>query len=839
MTLTTGTKLGRYQIRSKIGEGGMGEVYLAQDTRLDRKVALKILPAEVAAHHDRMRRFVQEAKAASALNHPNIITIYEIDESVGGTAGERVHFIASEFIDGETLRRRVRNPPLKLGEVLDIATQIAGALAAAHAAGIIHRDIKPENIMIRRDGIVKVLDFGLAKLTEQRTLTAVDTEAATLVPVKTDPGVVMGTAIYMSPEQARGLEVDARTDIFSLGVLIYEALAAHLPFEGSNANEIIAAILSDKEPPLLARYVPEAPAEFERIVAKALRKSRDQRYQTAKDLLLDLKALKQELEFTAKLERSAPPLSPATSSVTQSGATIDQLAVSTGEASKFHPTSSAEYLITRLQRHKLAAIVVLVVIAAAIAGLAAYLHARNTEVAIDSIAVLPFVNQNRDPDTEYLSDGLTESIINSLTQLPSLRVSPRSSVFQYKGKDTDPLKIGHDLGVRAVVTGRLLQRGDSLIVSAELLDVRDNKQVWGEQYNRKLADALAVQQEISREISERLRTKLSGEEQRQLTRRDTSNPDAYAFYLKGRYYWNKRTPDNLRKAIEQFQLAADKDPNYALAYVGLADSYSLLEFYAGTPASETLPKAKAFAERALQLDNSLAEAHTSLGYAYEELWQWEKAEEEFKRALKLNPNYPTAHHWHGILLLDTGRFDEALIEAKRAQELDPLSLAISQNVSQTYLARGDVNSAIVEARKIIELDPRYPRGHMYLGLAYLKQGNYADANAELRKAVDLPERDRSVPGALGYGYAVSGRRVEALAILKELEEKYGRHEAVGQDLAAVYAGLGDKDQAFAWLEKDFQARSGLLPRVRWYVPYESLRSDPRYADLLRRMGLQP
>ena len=453
--------------------------------------------------------------------------------------------------------------------------------------------------------------------------------------------------------------------------------------------------------------------------------------------------------------------------------------------------------------------------------------------------MLPFVNQNRDPDTEYLSDGLTESIINSLTQLPSLRVSPRSSVFQYKGKDTDPLKIGHDLDVRAVVTGRLLQRGDSLIVSAELLDVRDNKQVWGEQYNRKLADALAVQQDISREISERLRTKLSGEEQRELTRRDTSNPEAYSFYLKGRYYWNKRTPGNLRKAIEQFQLAADKDPNYALAYVGLADSYSLLEFYTGTPASETLPKAKAFAERALQLDNSLAEAHTSLGYAYEELWQWEKAEEEFKRALKLNPNYPTAHHWHGILLLDAGRFDEALIEAKRAQELDPLSLAISQNVSQTYLARGDVNSAIVEARKIIELDPRYPRGHMYLGLAYLKQGNYADANAELRKAVDLPERDRSVPGALGYGYAVSGRRVEALAILKELEDKYGRHEALGQDLAAVYAGLGDKDQAFAWLEKDFQARSGLLPRVRWYVPYESLRSDPRYTDLLRRMGLQP
>src|SRR5213080_357854 len=835
MTLKPGTKLGRYEIRAKIGTGGMGEVYLAQDAKLDRKVALKILPTDVATHHDRMHRFEQEAKAASALNHPNIITIFEIEQV------DSVNFIATEFIDGQTLRERMRSGPMKLGEVLEVAIQSASALSAAHDAGIVHRDIKPENLMLRRDGFVKVLDFGLAKLTVRPVATSVDTEALTRAQIKTEPGVVMGTAIYMSPEQARGLEVDARTDVFSLGILIYEMVAGRLPFEGSNQNEIVASIIGDKAVPPLARYTQEVPAELERIVAKAARKNRDERYQTIKDLLLDLRALKQELEFSAKLERSAAPqarVSPATTSGAPSSAT-DQLAASTVEASKAYPTSSAEYVITGIKQHKLVALVALVVIAGGIAGLAAYLHARNTEVAIDSIAVLPFVNQNRDPDTEYLSDGLTESIINSLTQLPSLRVSPRSSVFQYKGKDIDPLKAARDLGVRAVLTGRMLQRGDNLMVSAELLDVRDNKQLWGEQYNRKLADALAVQQEISREISERLRTKLSGEEQRELTRRDTSNPDAYAFYWKGRYYWNKRTPGNLRKAIEQFQLAADKDPNYALAYVGLADGYSLLEFYAGTPASETLPKGKAFAERALQLDNSLAEAHTSLGFAYDALWQWEKAEEEFKRALKLNPNYPTAHHWHGILLLDAGRFDEALIEAKRAQELDPLSLAISQNVSQTYLARGDVNSAIVEARKIIELDPRYPRGHMYLGLAYLKQGNYADANAELRKAVDLPERDRSVPGTLGYGYALSGRRVEALAILKELEEKYGRHEAVGQDLAAVYAGLGDKDQAFAWLEKDFQARSGLLPRVRWYVPYESLRSDPRYADLLRRMGLQP
>src|SRR5215475_14549042 len=512
--------------------------------------------------------------------------------------------------------------------------------------------------------------------------------------------------------------------------------------------------------------------------------------------------------------------------------------VQAGELRRESQAGDSGSFVTRIKRHKTGAIIIAALVIVVVIVFFYFYEARSSDPAIDSIAVLPFVNQNRDPDTEYLSDGLTESIINSLAQLSSLRVSPRSTVFQYKGKDTDPLKVGHDLGVRAVLTGRLQQRGDSLFVSVELLDVRDNKQVWGEQYNRKVADALALQQEISREISERLRTKLSGEEQRQLTRRDTTNPEAYAFYLKGRYYWNKRTTDNIMKAIEQFQQAADKDPNYALAYVGLADCYSLLEWYAGTPASETLPKAKAFAERALQLDNSLAEAHTSLAFACDQLWQWEKAEEEFKRALELNPNYPTGHHWYAIQLLDTGRFDEALTEGRRAQELDPLSLVIGQNVAQAYLARGDINSSIEQARKLIDLDPRYSRTHQQLGIAFLKQGNHSEAIAELRKSVELTsQRDRYAVAALGYGYALAGRRAEASAVLKDLDGMYDRHEALGQDLAAVYAGLGDKDQAFVWLEKDFQAHSGLLVRIRWLSPFESLRGDPRYADLRRRMGL--
>ena len=479
----------------------------------------------------------------------------------------------------------------------------------------------------------------------------------------------------------------------------------------------------------------------------------------------------------------------------------------------------------------------LLVSAIAVGG---YLYfTRTGSTAIDSIAVLPFVNQNRDPDTEYLSDGLTESIINSLTQLPSLRVSPRSSVFQYKGKDIDPLKAARDLGVRAILTGRLVQRGDNLMISAELLDVRDNKQLWGEQYERKVSDLLKIKQEISREISERLRTKLSGEEQRKLTRRDTSNPEAYQAYLRGRYYWNKRTAENLRKAMEQFQQAADKDPNYALAYVGLADCYSLLEEYAGTPANETYPKAIAFAQRALQLDNSLAEAHTSLGYTYNYVWQWQQSEDELKRAIDLNPNYATGHQWYGTLLRNTGRFDQSLTELKRAQELDPLSVVIGQSLAQNYLIKGDVNSAVEQARRVIDLDPNYPRGRMQLGLAYLKQGQHAEAIAELRKAVNLPGRDRACLRGLGYGYAIAGQRAEALAVLKELTERYGRHEALGQDIAAVYSGLGDKDQAFVWLEKDFQSRSGLLSQIIPGTPFESLRSDPRFADLLRRMGMKP
>jgi TolB-like protein/Flp pilus assembly protein TadD len=455
-----------------------------------------------------------------------------------------------------------------------------------------------------------------------------------------------------------------------------------------------------------------------------------------------------------------------------------------------------------------------------------------------SIVVLPFENASHDTETEYLSDGISEALINSLSELPQLRVIARTTAFRYKGKQIEPQAVGRELKVQTVLMGIVRQLGDRLNVQVDLVDAATGSQLWGQEYERKLVDVLAVKQALVREVTEKLRLKPTGEQQQRLTQRDTSNPEAYQFYLKGRYYWNKRTADNVKKAIDQFQHAADKDPNYALAYAGLADCWVLQEDYVGIPATESYPKAKTFAERALQLDSSLAEAHASLGFIYTNLWQWEQAEEEFKRAIKLNPNYSTAPHWHSICLLNLGRIDDAMAEIKRAHELDPLSPVIGTTLTYAYFAKGDVNATIAQCKAVIELDPEYPRAHEYLGLSYLKEARHSEAISELQKAVELSGRDRRPLRDLGYGYAVSGQRAEAVAVLEELQAKYDKQEALGQDSAAVYTGLGDKNQAFAWLEKDFEAHSGLLPWIGWAPAFESLRSDPRCADLLRRMGLQ-
>jgi serine/threonine protein kinase/Flp pilus assembly protein TadD len=830
MSLPPGTHLSRYEIRSRLGAGGMGEVYLAWDTKLDRKIALKILPANLAANKDRLRRFEQEAKAASALNHPNIITIYEIEQI------DSVNFIATELIEGETLRERTRSAPMKLGEVLDVAIQTASALSAAHASGIVHRDIKPENIMLRQDGIVKVLDFGLAKLTDRPRPESVSTQAPTRPVINTDPNVVMGTAIYMSPEQARGLQVDARTDIFSLGVVLYEMVTGRLPFEGSTLREVLASVLSDKEPQPLARYSRDAPLELERIVSKMLRKEREQRYQTTKDLLLDLQSLKQQLDFEARLERSIPPETrEGRTAVSETSETVSGQPPSTASLSELRGLST-----NTIKQHWRSLAIGAAVLVVAVSALTYRYYSTRSASAIDSIAVLPLINASNDPNTEYLSDGITESIISNLSQLPELKVMARSTVFHFKGKEIDPLEVGRKLGVRAVMSGRLLRQGDHLIVRTELVNVADGTQLWGGEYDRELSSVLSLQQDISREISEKLRLELTGEEKKRLTGRETTNGEAYQFYLRGRYLWNKRTADGITKAIEQFQQAIDRDPNYALGYVGLADSYGLLEEYSGVPSSETLPKARAAADRALRIDDSLSEAHTSSGSIFEQMWRWTETGEEYNRAISLNPNYPTAHHWLSIYFRTQGQLDDSLREIKRAQELDPLSSVIGQNVAEIYLLKNDLNSAIAQCQRIIELDPNFPGAHDELGFAYLKERRNEEATAEFQKTVDLSGRAARYLGDLGYCYAVSGRRAEAQTILKELEEKYDRREAIGQYVADVYAGLGDKDQAFAWLEKDYERRSGIrLPFIKWWFTFNDLRGDPRYADLLHRLGLKP
>ncbi|MGH9955585.1 MAG: protein kinase domain-containing protein [Pyrinomonadaceae bacterium] len=654
MTLATGAKLGRYQIRSQLGAGGMGEVYLAFDTELDRTVAIKILPDDVAANQQRLNRFIQEAKAASALNHPHILTIHEI-----GTTGA-TRFIATEFIDGDTLRQRIRSSSPTLNEILEIAIQTAGALAAAHVAGIIHRDIKPENIMIRSDGYVKVLDFGLAKLTERQGST-LETEAATKAMVNTDAGTVMGTANYMSPEQAKGTDVDVRTDLWSLGAVLYEMVTGQMPFAGETPTETISLILQ-KEPAPLARYVSAVPAELERIVAKALTKNREERYQTARDLAVDLRNLRRKLEVEAEIDRTAPAeFRAVTASGGAQSATIHGAAATTAAASSAPAGSSAEYIFSGIKRHKLVAAIAGIVLVLGAVGIGSYLRTPATELPIESIAVLPFQNKSTETDTEYLSDGLAESRIYRLSQLPDLKVSPTSSVFAYKNKEVDPVKIGTELGVNAVLSGRIVQRGENLTISAELVDVRHNKLLWGEQYERTMSELLQTQREMAREIVDKLKLRVSGEE-KGLAKHYTESNEAYQLHLKGRFYWNKRNPEAMRKAIEYLQLEFDRDHNFALAYSGLADTYALL---GGTEAggdmqpNETLPKSRAAALKALEIDESLAEAHVSMAHPltyYDR--DWAGAEREYKRALELNPNYPIAHHWYAIYLSILGRVDE-------------------------------------------------------------------------------------------------------------------------------------------------------------------------------------
>ncbi|MDQ6788508.1 MAG: FlgO family outer membrane protein [Acidobacteriota bacterium] len=817
MTIAADTKFGRYEVRRKIGAGGMGEVYLATDNRLERNIALKVLPAEFCCDAERVRRFKQEARAASALNHPNIITIHEI-----GEVDDRL-FIATEFIDGETLREKIRKNDLTVYESVKIAEQVAAGLSAAHQAHIIHRDIKPENIMIRRDGYVKILDFGLAKLADGKPEMS-DAEAETQAQVNTRPGMIMGSVNYMSPEQARGRDIDERTDVWSFGVCLYEMLVGENPFARETVSDSLAALIHI-EPALLDENLP---AELQRIVRKTLQKDAGKRYQTVKDLLIDLEEVKEELKFQNKLERTASPNRKETKTQILNATTTDAA----------HTTSSAEYIATEIRQHKRSFAIGSAVLLLAAIGLGYWFFANrslNTK-QIESIAVLPFVNDSANADNEYLSDGMTETLIGSLSQIPNLNVKARSSVFRYKGKDADPQTIGKELNVQAILNGRVAQRGEQLILNLELVDAKTENVIWSEQYTRKQADLISLQSEIARDVSSKLRTKLSGTDEQKLAKNYTENTEAYKLYLQGRFYWNKRSPEGLRKAIEYFKQAIALDPNYALAYSGLADSYSLLPvFDSKVTRRETMPLAKEAALKALSLNDNLAEAHVSLAPILSDYdGDWAGAEQHFIRAVELNPNYPTAHQWYGEMLVREGRFDEGLAETRRALELDPFSLITNLVLGINLNAARRYDEAITQIRKTLELDPNFADANYFLFEAYANKGMYAEAVAADAKQMTLDGEPLSEVEAMKDAFNKSGWNGFLRHKINYLESRHDKVFAGG--LASFYARLGEKDKAFAWLEKAYEDRDEGLTLLRVDARFDNLRDDPRFQDLLRRVG---
>ncbi len=794
--MTSGSLIGQtishYLMVEKIGGGGMGVVYKAKDTRLARFVALKFLPEDVAHDPLALARFRREARAASALNHPGICTIFDIGEHYGRA------FIAMEFIDGETLRSHIHGKALTLEEILKLGIQIAEALDAAHAEGIIHRDIKPANILLTKRGQAKVLDFGLAKLVPKGFASANEDFGVESPDFSSIVGIISGTPSYMSPEQIRGDELDQRTDIFSLGLVLYEMATGHKAFGGGTGGTIIEAILT--RPPVSVRSInPDIPPRLEQIVDKALHKDRDQRYQHAANLLADLQQLQRNTDFNRtdrKVDTESVP--------------IQTLSLRSTEK----PSSQTSTVRTTSLR-----------------------PARPPKV-IGSLAVFPFENVSRDPENEYLSDGIPGSLINILATIPRLRVIAQSTVFRYKGRQIDPQAVGRELNVRAVLTGRMMQSGGSLRIGTELVDVATGAQLWGAQFDRKPGDIFVIQDEISNEISGKLRLQLTRAEKKRLVKRHTEDAEAYRLYLQGRHHWNRWTEESFYKALGHFQQAVDKDSSYALAYAGLADSYVLLGWNSYLPPKDAFPKGKAAAMTALQLDPGLGEAHTSLAavlWLYD--WRWPEAHAEFKRSLQLSPAYPTANHWHAEYVMTMGRQVEAIAKMKNSQELDPLSLIINVAIGwASYMARR-YDEAIEQLRRTAELDPNYPVTYWILGLLYRITGRYELAITAGEKSVNLSGGSPLMRAALAHTYGISGRAKEALQVLDDLT-KLAKHKYVAPHfLAGIHIALGENDRAIEYLEKSYMEHSHWLIYLHIDPSMDALRSDPRFQDLLRRVAL--
>ncbi|HMZ22008.1 MAG TPA: protein kinase [Blastocatellia bacterium] len=858
MSLTIGSQVARYRILQKLGAGGMGEVFQAEDLSLGRKAAIKILPEQFTQDAERVRRFEQEARSASGLNHPNIITIYEIGKHEGA------HFIATEYIEGETLRQRINARSLTLTDALDIAIQAASALLAAHNAGIVHRDIKPENIMLRPDGYVKLLDFGLAKLTEQSSTSELpaDLEAQTKSLFETQPGMVIGTVAYMSPEQARGLRVDGRTDIFSLGIVLYEMISGRRPFTGGTTSDIIAALLVS-EPARLTQHLPQTPAELERIVKKMLLKERDERYAGTQELIADLKRVKSRLEFASESEQTAflePPTVGLSGSLEDEPATMplpanagagitpslssqpsydtniapisvtarQQAAVSTGGAQALQTSATSG---AKSRRFVLPALVLL-----AVAVIGAFWAMRFLDRKIDSIAVLPFVNVAEDPDAEYLSEGLTESLINTLSQLPEVSISSRNAVIRYKGTEADARAVGQELEVKAVLLGRLVRRGDSLTINAELVDARNGRQIWGERFTRRVSDLLAIQEEIAGKISEKLRWRLTDQQKDTLAKAGTQNSEAYDLYLKGRYYWNQGTPEALKKADEFFEAAAGKDPTYALAAAGCAACHAAGSD--GETPKESMEKAKLVALATMKADSKLADAHLTLAavnFRYD--WDFDTAEREFKRAIELEPKNPVTHQRYAEFLALMGRQKEANDAIWRARSLDRRSLPINQTVGAIQYYARDYNHAEDHLKKGLSFDDKFAPMHTSLGLVYEQLGKKQEAVFEILRGKMLmgenPQYLTSLKQAFVQSKEAGFWRVE----LEHLKQQAAQRYIPPSSIAALHVRLGETEQALAQLEKGFSDKDGGMVELKVEPLFERLRSEPKFANLLRRVGL--
>ncbi len=785
----SGNRIAHYRLESKLGQGGMGAVYRAFDDHLQRPVALKVLPEKMANDQALRRRLEHEARAASAISHGNVAHIYEVGESDG------VCFIAMELVEGKTLAAVMAERRMATREIVDVAVQVVDALDVAHSKGIVHRDLKPSNIMINIRGDAKVLDFGLA-----RTL-AQNPESVSLAPTQTVPGMIMGTVQYMSPEQAMARPVDSRSDLFSFGIVLYEMAAGRIPFQGASFIEVLMQVV--QRPPE-AIDSPDIPGELQRIIGKCLEKDPEQRYQATGDLLADLRNLRR-LEESQYI--TAPVAAP-------------KFAWHRARSSRWHSVAGGLS-------------VAVILLLAAGAGWW-YMH---RGPVYDKVAVLPIVNATGDPELEYVADGLTESLINRISRLRGLTVVSSSSVFRLKSKMPEPQTAAQQLRVKALLTGSLSERNGIVRVSVELSDVRSNNHVWGEQYTRQTSDAYRIQEDIARDIADRLTSNLSREERQAVSKRETDSGEANRLFLKGRYHWNKRTVESLKTAIDFFQQAIDKDPTYARAYAGMADSYMLLSN--AMPPGEAFGKAKAAAARALEIDKNLSEPHATLGYiALHYDWNWQSAETNLKQAIELSPNYPTAHSVYARYLSIMGRYPQSVEEMRRAQQLDPLAPGISTGVGLCYYLARHYDEAIDQYRKTLEMEPRFPLAMLDLGDAYAQKRQFPEAIAAFAQALAITPNDAGGMAQMAHANALAGRRTEALAALDRLKQIASARYVSPYFFALVHSGLGNTEEAMSALERGFGERTAPLVLLKAEPAFDPIRSNPRFRQLLVRMGLE-